>query len=327
MRALITGGAGFIGSHLTEFLLTQEFKKIIIIDNLSTGSQENITGIIRNNKVEFIKGSVIDSRLVEKAIKKVDIIFHLAAVVGVKLVLKEPVKTILTNIRGTEMVLSIAQKYNRKVMIASTSEVYGKGVKVPFSENDDILMGPTTRSRWSYACSKAIDEFLSLAYFKEKNLPVVIVRLFNTVGPRQSERYGMVLPNFVKQALTGRDITVYGDGTQTRSFCHVLDVVSALHKLALTDKAIGQVFNVGNDEEISIKELAERVRRQANSSSKIVFIPYDKAYGGGFDEIPRRIPDITKLKQTIGFAPKYSINDIIIDTINYYKDKLKCMST
>ncbi len=327
MRALITGGAGFIGSHLTEFLLKQEFKKIIIIDNLSTGSQENITGIIRNNKVEFIKGSVIDSRLVEKAIKKVDIIFHLAAVVGVKLVLKEPVKTILTNIRGTEMVLSIAQKYNRKVMIASTSEVYGKGVKVPFSENDDILMGPTTRSRWSYACSKAIDEFLSLAYFKEKNLPVVIVRLFNTVGPRQSERYGMVLPNFVKQALTGRDITVYGDGTQTRSFCHVLDVVSALHKLALTDKAIGQVFNVGNDEEISIKELAERVRRQANSSSKIVFIPYDKAYGGGFDEIPRRIPDITKLKQTIGFAPKYSINDIIIDTINYYKDKLKCMST
>ncbi len=322
MRALITGGAGFIGSHLTEFLLEQGFKKITIIDNLSTGTRENITNIIRNNKVEFIKGNIINCRLLERAIKNVDIIFHLAAVVGVKLVLEEPVKTIVTNINGTERVLSIAQKYNRKVIIASTSEVYGKGVKVPFSENDDILIGPTTRNRWSYACSKAIDEFLSLAYFQEKKLPVVIVRLFNTVGPRQSERYGMVLPNFVKQALTGRDITVYGDGMQTRSFCHVLDVVSALHKLALTDKAVGEVFNVGNDEEISIKELAERVKRQANSSSEIVFLPYSKVYGTGFDEISRRIPDITKLKQTVGFVPKYSINDIIIDTINYYRNKL-----
>lgn len=323
MRALITGGAGFIGSHLTEYLIQNGFKKVVIIDNLSTGSQDNIIGIAKNNKnVKFINGSVLDTRLVDKEIKGTDIIFHLAAVVGVKLVLEEPINTIVTNIRGTENVLSIAQKYNKKIMIASTSEVYGKGVKVPFSENDDILMGPTIKSRWSYACSKAIDEFLSLAYFQEKKLPVVIVRLFNTVGPRQSERYGMVLPNFVKQALTGTDITVYGDGSQTRSFCHVKDAVSALHKLALTDKAVGHVFNVGNDEEITIKELAERVKKHSNSSSKIVFLPYNKAYSSGFDEIPRRIPDITKLTQITGFIPEYSINNIIIDTINYYREKL-----
>jgi UDP-glucose 4-epimerase len=322
MRALITGGAGFIGSHLAEYLLEKGFKKITIIDNLSTGRQDNIMNIIKNKNVEFVSGNIIDSKLIDKKIAMSDIIFHLAAVVGVKLVLEEPVKTIITNISGTERVLSIAQKYNKKVLIASTSEVYGKGVKVPFSENDDILMGPTTKSRWSYACSKAIDEFLALAYFQESKLPVIIVRLFNTVGPRQSERYGMVLPNFVKQALTGKDITVYGDGSQTRSFCHVKDVVTALHKLAFTDKAVGQVFNVGNDEEVSIKELAERVKDMSNSSSKIVFLPYNKVYSSGFDEIPRRIPDITKLKQTIGFVPKYSINDIIIDTINYYREKL-----
>lgn len=323
MHALITGGAGFIGSHLTEFLIQHGFKKIIIIDDLSTGSKDNIIRILKSNKnVEFMEGSIIDSKLVEKAIKKVDIVFHLAAVVGVKLVLKEPVKTIVTNISGTENVLFIAQKYNKKIMLASTSEVYGKGVKVPFNENDDILMGPTIKSRWSYACSKAIDEFLALAYYQEKKLPVVIARLFNTVGPRQSESFGMVLPNFVAQALTGKDITVYGDGSQTRSFCHVKDVVSALYKLALTDRAVGQVFNVGNDEEISIKELAERVKKLSNSSSKIVFLPYNNVYDSGFDEIPRRIPDITKLRQMIGFSPKYSINDIIIDTINYYREKL-----
>lgn len=323
MRALITGGAGFIGSHLTDYLIQNGFKKVVIIDNLSTGSKENIIGIAKKSKnIKFINGNVLDTRLLDKEIKNTDIIFHLAAVVGVKLVLEEPINTIVTNIRGTENVLSVAQKYKKKIMIASTSEVYGKGVKVPFSENDDILLGPTTKTRWSYACSKAIDEFMSLAYFEEKKLPVVIVRLFNTVGPRQSERYGMVLPNFVKQALTGADITVYGDGSQTRSFCHVNDAVAAIHKLALTDKAVGQVFNVGNDEEISIKELAERVKKYSNSSSKIVFLPYNKVYKSGFDEIPRRIPDITKLKEITGFVPKYSINDIIIDTINYYRGKL-----
>lgn len=322
MRALITGGAGFIGSHLAEYLIQNGFKKIVIIDNLSTGSQDNIIRILKNNKnVKFIKGNVLDSKLVDKEVKYTDIIFHLAAVVGVKLVLKEPIQTIVTNVRGTENILSIAQKYKKKIMIASTSEVYGKGIRVPFSENDDILLGPTTKSRWSYAFSKAIDEFLSLAYFQEKKLPVLIVRLFNTVGPRQSERYGMVLPNFVKQALNGEDITVYGDGSQTRSFCHVQDTVSALHKLALADAAVGQIFNVGNDEEISIKELAERVKKFSNSSSKIVFIPYDKVYNTGFDEISRRIPDITKLRQMIGFVPKYSIDDIIIDTINYYRNR------
>ncbi len=323
MRALITGGAGFIGSHLTEYLTENGFKKVVIIDNLSTGSKENIIGIAKKNKnVKFINGSVLDTRLLDEEIKNTDIIFHLAAVVGVKLVLEEPINTIVTNIRGTENVLSVAQKYKKKIIIASTSEVYGKGIKVPFSENDDILLGPTTKSRWSYACSKAIDEFLSLAYFYEKKLPVVIVRLFNTVGPRQSERYGMVLPNFVKQALTGTDITVYGDGSQTRSFCHVKDAVAAIHKLALTERAEGEVFNVGNDEEISIKELAERVKKFSNSYSKIVFLPYKKVYKSGFDEIPRRIPDITKLKKMTGFVPEYSINDIIIDTINYYRDKL-----
>lgn len=326
MRALITGGAGFIGSHLVEELDKNGYEKIIILDNLSTGKKENLKKFKNNKKIKFIQGNIIDSKFLEKAVKESEIIFHLAAVVGVKLVLNEPVNTIITNINGTERILYFAQKYHKKVLIASSSEVYGKGIRVPFNEDDDLRLGPTTKSRWGYACSKAIDEFLALAYYREKQLPVVIVRLFNTVGPGQSERYGMVLPNFVKQALKGEDITVYGDGSQTRSFCHVKDAVSAIHKLTLSEKAVGQVFNVGNDEEISIRELAERVKKIANSKSKIVFLPYECAYGSGFDEIPRRIPDISKLKRTIGFSPGYSINDIIIDTINYYRERL-CMNT
>jgi len=320
--ALVTGGAGFIGSHLTEYLLQKGVERITIIDNLSTGNRDNITNTIKKDRVKFFKGNIINFRHLEREIENSDVIFHLAAVVGVKLVLEQPIKTITTNIFGTERVLSLAHKYNKKIIIASTSEVYGKGVKVPFSEDDDILLGPTTRSRWSYACSKAIDEFLALGYFQEKNLPVIIVRLFNTVGPRQTDRYGMVLPNFVKQALTGRDITVYGDGSQTRCFCHVNDVVMALYKLATCKKAIGKVFNVGNDEEISIRELAERIKKYANSNSRIVFLPYHKVYRSGFEEIPRRIPDISKLRKTIGFRPRYSIDDIIMDTINYYRNML-----
>lgn len=322
MNVLITGGAGFIGSHLTEHLLEKGIKNITIIDNLATGSSRNIAGILKNKSVNFVKRSVLDREIVKKHLKKADIVFHLAAIVGVKLVVKEPIKTILTNINGTETVLSLASKYNKKIIIASTSEVYGKGVKVPFSEDDDIRLGPTTKSRWSYACSKAIDEFLSLAYYNERGLPVIIVRLFNTVGPRQTDRYGMVLPNFVKQALREKDITVYGDGSQTRSFCHVKDAVSALYKLALNKNALGQVFNVGNDEEISIKELAMKVKKLSGSRSRIVFLPYEKVYGTGFDEIQRRIPDIKKLKKTIGYSPQFSIDDIIIDTIRYYRECL-----
>ncbi|HEY4716611.1 MAG TPA: GDP-mannose 4,6-dehydratase [bacterium] len=324
MIALITGGAGFIGSHLGEHLLENGYKKVIAVDDLSTGNKYNLSNLLMmGRRFKFVKGSITDYALIKKYIQKADVIFHLAAAVGVRLVVEKPVQTIETNIIGTEKILCLANRYKKRVLLTSTSEVYGKSAKCPFSENDDLLLGPTTKSRWSYACSKAIDEFLALAYYSENALPVVIARLFNTVGPRQSERYGMVLPNFVRQAISNKPITVFGDGKQSRCFCHVKDAVTGLRLLAESGKTTGEVFNVGNNKEISIGKLAERVKVLANSRSEIIRIPYEKAYKQGFEDIRRRIPDISKIKRAINFYPEYSTDDIIKEMISYYRTDIR----
>ena len=280
MRALITGGAGFIGSHLSEALLDHGHE-VLILDNLSTGSIDNIAHLKGRPGLEYFVDSVTNEPLLAELIDRSDVIFHLAAAVGVKLIVEQPVHTIETNVHGTEVVLKHANKKKKLVVIASTSEVYGKSDKVPFREDADLVLGPTTKHRWAYACSKAIDEFLALAYWKERKLPVIIVRLFNTVGPRQTGQYGMVIPNFVRQALAGEPITVFGDGTQSRSFTHVTDVVGALLKLIAEPKAVGQVFNIGNTEEISIRDLAQKVRTMTGSKSAIKFVPYEERTSRG----------------------------------------------
>jgi UDP-glucose 4-epimerase len=319
MRVLITGGAGFIGSHLAEELLRQG-EEVYVIDNLSTGRLENIKHLAANPRFHITIETILEEKAVEELTSKCELIFHLAAAVGVRLIIEKPVDTIETNILGTEIVLRAANKFKRKVILASTSEVYGKNSKVPFREDDDSVYGPTTKSRWSYACSKAIDEFLALAYFHEKKLPIVIARLFNTIGPRQTGRYGMVVPSFVQQALLSHPITVYGDGKQSRSFTHVSDVVSALIGLSEHSKAVGEVFNVGNGREITIERLAQLVKKMINSKSKIVYIPYEKAFEKGFEDMKRRVPDISKINNLLGYKPKVDLEESLQRIIDYYRE-------
>jgi UDP-glucose 4-epimerase len=318
VKALITGGAGFLGSHLAEALIARG-DTVYVLDNLSTGSIENIEHLKSDRRFHYAIDSVTNEPVAAELIDRVDVVFHLAAAVGVRLIVESPVNTIETNVHGTEMVLKLANKKKKKVLVASTSEVYGKSEDVPFHEEADLVMGPTSKGRWSYACSKAIDEFLALAYHKEKHLPVVIARLFNTVGPRQTGRYGMVVPNFVKQALLGHPITVYGDGEQSRCFTYVTDVVGALMKLADHEGAVGQVFNIGNDrEEVTIRALAQRVKERTKSASEVVLVPYDKAYESGFEDMPRRVPDLGKIRGLVGYEPKVHLDEILDRVIAYF---------
>jgi UDP-glucose 4-epimerase len=321
MKVLITGGAGFIGSHLAERLLARG-DEVHLLDDLSTGSIENIVLIKSHPNLTYHIDTIRNYRLTAELVDMSDIVYHLAAAVGVRLIVESPVSTIETNIRGTDIVLSLAAKKRKRVVITSTSEVYGKRNKVPFSEDDDLVMGPTNKGRWSYACSKAIDEFLAIAYWKEKRVPTVIVRLFNTVGPRQTGRYGMVIPNFVQQALTGQDITVYGDGTQTRCFTHVSDVIEALIAVAEHPQAVGEVYNIGSDHEISMLDLAERIKYITESASNIVFVPYDEAYEEGFEDMMRRVPDIAKVRALIGYNPKVDLDAMLASIIDYHRVKM-----
>ncbi len=315
-RFLITGGAGFIGSHLAEYLLEQGYE-VSIIDDLSTGSIRNVSHLKGRKGFSYVVDTVRNERLVAELVDEADAVFHLAAAVGVRLIVERPVHTIETNIAGTEVVLRAAAKKGRPVLVASSSEVYGKSAEVPFREDGDLLLGPTIRARWSYACSKAIDEFLALAYFKERGLPTVVVRLFNTVGPRQTGRYGMVIPTFVRQALAGEPVTVFGDGTQSRCFCHVADVVRALAGLLPEERAWGKVFNVGSTEEVTIRALAERVVALTGSDSPIVHVPYEEAYEAGFEDMHRRVPDTSRIQALLGWRAERSLDDILRDVIAY----------
>lgn len=319
MRVLITGGAGFIGSHLADAYLEQG-DEVFIIDDLSTGSIDNIQHLRGNPRFHYKIESVRHASTVAELVDQCDVVFHLAAAVGVKLIVESPVRTIETNVHGTEVVLAKANKKKKKVLIASTSEVYGLSDDVPFREDGNLVFGATTKGRWSYACSKALDEFLALAYWRERKLPTILVRLFNTVGPRQTGQYGMVVPTFVKQALAGRPITIYGDGSQTRCFTHVGDVVKALMALMDHPRAVGEVFNVGSREEVSIQRLAERVLAQTGSSSEIVHVPYEKAYGEGFEDMPRRVPSVDKIQNLIGYRPSRTLDEILADVIEYFRD-------
>jgi len=314
MKFFITGGAGFIGSHLAERIL-ERGDEVIVLDDLSTGRMSNIEPFIDHPGFSYRVGCATDSPLVLELVDRADVTLHLAAAVGVKLIVERPTHTIETNVRSTEVVLDAASRKRKPVLIASTSEVYGKNTNVPFREGDDLSLGPTTRSRWAYACSKALDEWLAFAYQREKGVPVIIARLFNTVGPRQVGHYGMVLPSFARQAVSGEPITVYGDGAQARCFVHVRDAVTALLSLVDTPAASGEVVNVGADEEITILGLAERVRERAASDSPIEFIPYDEAYAEGFEDMPRRVPDVTKLEGLTGFRPSTTLNEIIDDVL------------
>ena len=310
MRALVTGGAGFIGSHLTEALLAQGHQ-VTVIDDLSTGRFENIAHLCPDPHFGFAIETITNETVMDRLASECDVIFHLAAAVGVKLIVERPVHTIETNILGTEMVLRLANRYRRKVLIASTSEVYGKGVRVPFSEEDDRVIGPTSKSRWAYATSKAVDEFLGLAYHREKEVPVVVLRFFNTVGPRQTGRYGMVIPRFVTWALAGEPIQVYGTGAQSRCFCNVADTVRAITGLMEAPAAVGEIFNIGTNEEVTIDELARRVKTMTLSSSEIVHVPYDDAYAPGFEDMDRRVPDIDKINRTIGWKPTLTLDQTL----------------
>lgn len=318
MKILVTGGAGFIGSHLTEDLLRRD-NQVIVIDNLSTGRYENIEHLLDNKDFEFVEGNILDVTLVDKLVEKVDHIFHLAAAVGVDLIVKKPLESLTTNIKGSEIVLEGALRYRKKILITSTSEIYGKNVNGPLKEDDDRILGSPLKTRWSYSTAKAVDEMLAHIYYKEKKLPTIIVRLFNTVGPRQTGAYGMVMPRFIEQALKNEPLSVYGSGKQSRCFLHVRDVVSALIKLTEELQASGEVFNIGSQEEISIEQLAKYIINLTKSSSKIEYIPYEQAYEEGFEDMQRRIPDISKIRKFIGFEPTYTLSEIIKDTIDYLK--------
>ncbi len=321
MRCLITGGAGFIGSHLCERLL-RSGHEVMAIDDLSTGSVENILPLRAHPDYEFHGDSIFNRRLMAELVDLADIVFHLAAAVGVKRIVDYPVQTIETNVGGTEIVMELAAKKQRRLIIASTSEVYGKSNKLPFSEVDDLVLGSTYNQRWAYACSKAIDEFLALAYFREYKLPVTILRLFNTVGPRQTGQYGMVVPTFVRQALLQQPITVFGDGTQSRCFGHVSDVIDGFLAVAADDTTAGEIFNLGNTEEISIADLAQRVIELTGSSSEIRYVPYTEAYGPGFEDMSRRIPDISKAERWLHYRPKYALNDILNDVVAFVRHQI-----
>jgi UDP-glucose 4-epimerase len=321
MRALITGGAGFIGSHLAEVLL-ERGDQVAVIDDLSTGRMENIQHLKGRPGFSYTIDTIQNRAAMAELVDDADVVFHLAAAVGVRLIIESPVQTIETNVKGTELVLELAAKKRKTVMVASTSEVYGKANVLPFAEDNDIVLGPTSKSRWSYACSKAIDEFLALAYFKEKRVPVSIVRFFNTVGPRQTGQYGMVVPNFVQQALAGKPITVFGDGKQSRCFTWVGDAVHAVVALAGHGEAVGQVFNIGSEEEITIADLAYLVKEKTRSVSPVEFIPYDRAYEEGFEDMPRRVPDLGKIRRLIGYRPSVDLSGTLDAIIDYYRPRV-----
>jgi len=322
MRVLITGGAGFIGSHLTEAFLSRG-DEVLILDDLSTGSADNIRHLKTLPKMNYWIESVMNKSLLAELVDESDLIVHLAAAVGVRLIVESPVRTIETNLKGTELVLEAARKKKKTVFIASTSEVYGKSTRLPFHEDDDLVLGATDKGRWSYAASKALDEYLALAYWKEKKLPVVIGRFFNTIGPRQTGQYGMVVPNFVRQALEDQPITVFGTGTQSRCFCYVGDTVAAVLKLLDAPQSVGQVFNIGSSEEISIEHLANLIKAKLNSSSQICHIPYDKAYEAGFEDMPRRVPSIAKIERFVGWQPSTSLDTTIDLIAEYFRQRQK----
>jgi nucleoside-diphosphate-sugar epimerase len=320
VRYLITGGAGFIGSHLAERLL-EKGEQVVLLDNLSTGSMENIRHLKGSERLEYHLDGIENRQILAELVDDADVIVHLAAAVGVKLIVESPVRTIETNVNGTQMILEAASKKKKLVLIASTSEVYGKNTNVPFHEDADLVLGATTKGRWSYAASKALDEFLALSYWKEKKQPVIVVRFFNTVGPRQTGRYGMVLPNFVKRALDGQPIEVYGNGQQSRCFCDVRDTVESLLRLMPLDRAVGEVINIGNTEEVTIENLAKIVKQRTGSHSSIQFVPYDKAYEPGFEDMMRRVPSIEKLHSLTGFRPQTNLADIIDRVSAYFRQK------
>ena len=316
MKVLITGGAGFIGSHLSEVLI-QQGHQVTALDNLSTGRMENLSGLKGNSSFQLVIGTILDERLVDKFVERCDVVFHLAAAVGVQLIVNHPLESLTTNIRGSEIVLEMAHRYHKKVLITSTSEIYGKNATGPLKEDEDRILGSPLKSRWSYSTSKAVDEILAYTYWKEKGLPTIIVRLFNTVGPRQIGHYGMVIPRFVQQALQGEPISIYGDGKQSRCFLHVRDAVRGISDLMGRSETVGEAFNLGSQEEISIQDLAQRVVALTGSGSKLEFIPYDKAYEEGFEDMARRVPDISKAKRFIGFSPTMKLDDILKSVIDH----------
>lgn len=322
MKVLITGGAGFIGSHLAEALV-QNGEEVIALDNLSTGCVENLAGLRKTSNFQLVIGSILDERLVDKYVERCDVVYHLAAAVGVQLIVNHPLESLTTNIRGSEIVLEMAHRYQRRVLITSTSEIYGKNANGPLKENEDRILGSPLKSRWSYSTSKAVDEILAYTYWKEKGLPTVIVRLFNTVGPRQTGFYGMVIPRFVQQALQGEPLTIYGNGKQSRCFLHVQDAVRGIRALMQRPEATGEAFNLGSQEEVTIEDLARQVIELTGSSSPLQYIPYDKAYEEGFEDMLRRVPDITKARQAVAFSPTLALQDILRSIIEHYRNGLR----
>jgi UDP-glucose 4-epimerase len=325
MKVLITGGSGFIGSHLTELLINKGHS-VTVLDDFSTGKYENVAHLDGNKHFQVVVGTILNSQLADKLVERCDVIYHLAAAVGVELIIKRPLESLMTNIRGSEIVLEMAHRYRKKVLIASTSEIYGKNTKGPFSEDDDRVLGSPLKSRWSYSTAKAVDEILAYVYWKEKGVPSTIVRLFNTVGPRQSGAYGMVVPRFIHNALAGTPLVVHGDGTQTRCFLHVRDVVNAMFDLMNHRDAVGQVFNLGSQEEVSIKGLAQRIVERTGSCSEISYVPYAEAYEEGFEDMQRRVPDVTKIRSLIGFKPTFNLDQIIQSVVQSIQHPIHAMN-